>query len=183
MADALTIPVAGGEQEFSEYGFRWMIANRAVDIVQPDLHYHGGFIRSIRVARMAHAAGMLCTPHMSGSGLGYLDAAHLRLVHRQSGSVHRVQGERRHPRQQPHLVADLRGTARSASPPAPASASPSTPRSSARRKKSPLPDHTFVFQHPAPASPRCWDRVSLKSGAGNDGLPAPARSRRKQARR
>ncbi len=53
-----------------------MIAHRALDIVQPDLHYHGGFIRSMRVARMAHAAGMLCTPHMSGSGLGYLDAAH-----------------------------------------------------------------------------------------------------------
>jgi L-alanine-DL-glutamate epimerase-like enolase superfamily enzyme len=76
VADALRIPVAGGEQEFSEYGFRWMIANRGVDIVQPDLHYHGGFIRSMRVARMAHEAGMLCTPHMSGSGLGYLDAAH-----------------------------------------------------------------------------------------------------------
>src|SRR4051812_22104058 len=76
VADALRIPVAGGEQEFSEAGFRWMIAHRAVDIVQPDLHYHGGFIRSIRVARMAHEAGMLCTPHMSGSGLGYLDVAH-----------------------------------------------------------------------------------------------------------
>jgi L-alanine-DL-glutamate epimerase-like enolase superfamily enzyme len=76
VGDALTIPVAGGEQEFSEERFRWMIANRGVDIVQPDLHYHGGFIRSMRVARMAHEAGMLCTPHMSGSGLGYLDAAH-----------------------------------------------------------------------------------------------------------
>ena len=76
VADALRIPVAGGEQESSEYRFRWAIANRATDIVQPDLHYYGGFIRSLRVARMAHAAGLLCTPHMSGSGLGYLDAAH-----------------------------------------------------------------------------------------------------------
>jgi L-alanine-DL-glutamate epimerase-like enolase superfamily enzyme len=76
VADALRMPVAAGEQEFSEYRFRWVIANRGVDIVQPDLHYYGGFIRSVRVARMAHAAGMLCTPHMSGSGLGYLDAAH-----------------------------------------------------------------------------------------------------------
>ncbi len=76
VADALRIPVAGGEQEFSEYGFRWIITHRGLDIVQPDLHYHGGFIRSMRVARMAHAAGLLCTPHMSGSGLGYLDAAH-----------------------------------------------------------------------------------------------------------
>ena len=76
VADALRIPVAGGEQESSEFGFRWMIAHRAVDVVQPDLHYYGGFIRSLRVARMAHAAGLACTPHMSGSGLGYLDAAH-----------------------------------------------------------------------------------------------------------
>ena len=76
VADALRIPVAAGEQEFSEHRFRWVIANRGVDVVQPDLHYYGGFIRSMRVARMAHEAGMLCTPHMSGSGLGYLDAAH-----------------------------------------------------------------------------------------------------------
>jgi L-alanine-DL-glutamate epimerase-like enolase superfamily enzyme len=76
VADALRIPVAGGEQEYSEYNFRWMIRHRAVDIVQPDLHYYGGFIRSLRVARMADAAGMLCTPHMSGSGLGHLDVAH-----------------------------------------------------------------------------------------------------------
>jgi L-alanine-DL-glutamate epimerase-like enolase superfamily enzyme len=75
VADALSIPIAWGEQEFSEEGFRWMIAHRGADIVQPDLHYHGGFIRSLRVARMAHEAGLLCTPHMSGSGLGYLDAA------------------------------------------------------------------------------------------------------------
>lgn len=76
VADALTIPVAGGEQEFSTRRFRWMILHRAVDIVQPDLHYFGGMIRSMRVARMAHAAGMLCVPHMSGSGLGFLDMLH-----------------------------------------------------------------------------------------------------------
>ena len=76
VADALKIPIAWGEQEFSEEGFLWMIAHRGVEIVQPDLHYHGGFIRSMRVARMAHEAGLLCTPHMSGSGLGYLDAAY-----------------------------------------------------------------------------------------------------------
>ncbi len=75
VADALRIPIAGGEQESSEYRFRWVIANRGLDVVQPDLHYYGGFIRSMRVARMAHEAGLLCTPHMSGSGLGYLDAA------------------------------------------------------------------------------------------------------------
>ena len=76
VADALTIPVAWGEQESSEERFRRMIATHGVDVVQPDLHYYGGFIRSVRVARMAHEAGLPCTPHMSGSGLGFLDAAH-----------------------------------------------------------------------------------------------------------
>jgi len=76
VADALDISVAGGEQEFSERRFRWTIENRSLDVVQPDLHYYGGYIRSARVARMAHAAGMRCTPHMSGWGLGYLNALH-----------------------------------------------------------------------------------------------------------
>jgi len=76
IADALTIPVAGGEQESSVRRFRWMIEHRCVDVVQPDLLYFGGFVRSIRVARMAAAAGMPCTPHMSGGGLGYLYVAH-----------------------------------------------------------------------------------------------------------
>jgi len=76
IADALPIPVAGGEQESSLRRFRWMVEHRCVDLVQPDLFYFGGFVRSIRVARMAAAAGMMCTPHMSGGGLGYLYAAH-----------------------------------------------------------------------------------------------------------
>ena len=35
VTDTLDIPVSGGEQEFSDRRFRWMIANRGVDIVQP----------------------------------------------------------------------------------------------------------------------------------------------------
>jgi L-alanine-DL-glutamate epimerase-like enolase superfamily enzyme len=73
VADALDIPVAGGEQEFSIHRWRWTIANRGVDIVQPDLHYGGGMIRAAKVARMAAATGMQVVPHMSGGGLGYLD--------------------------------------------------------------------------------------------------------------
>jgi L-alanine-DL-glutamate epimerase-like enolase superfamily enzyme len=75
VADALTIPVAGGEQEYSEWRFRWMIANRGVDIVQPDLHYYGGMIRSIRVAHMADVANMPTTVHISG-GFGFVYMLH-----------------------------------------------------------------------------------------------------------
>ena len=75
VADALEIPVAGGEQEYSERRFRWMIANRGVDIVQPDLHYYGGMIRSARVANMAAIAGMPTTVHISG-GFGFVYMLH-----------------------------------------------------------------------------------------------------------
>ncbi|MGH9836656.1 MAG: mandelate racemase/muconate lactonizing enzyme family protein [Blastocatellia bacterium] len=76
IADALTIPIAGGEQESSLRRFRWMIETGCVQIVQPDLLYFGGLVRSVKVARMAAAAGMDCTAHMSGGGLGYLYIAH-----------------------------------------------------------------------------------------------------------
>lgn len=76
----LNILLAGGEQESSLRRFRWMIENRCVDIVQPDLMYFGGMCRSIKVARMAEAAGMECTPHMSGGDLGYLYVAHFASV-------------------------------------------------------------------------------------------------------
>ena len=75
VADALTIPVAGGEQEYSDWRFRWMIANRGIDIVQPDLHYYGGMIRSIRVARMAQVAKIPTTVHISG-GFGFVYMLH-----------------------------------------------------------------------------------------------------------
>jgi L-alanine-DL-glutamate epimerase-like enolase superfamily enzyme len=76
VADALTIPIAGGEQEYSLHGFRWLIANDGLQIVQPDNYYFGGMIRSMKVARMAQAFGKACTPHMSGGGLGYLYMIH-----------------------------------------------------------------------------------------------------------
>ena len=76
VADALTMPVAGGEQEYSLHGFRWLIANDGLQIVQPDNYYFGGMIRSMKVARMAQAFGKECTPHMSGGGLGYLYMIH-----------------------------------------------------------------------------------------------------------
>ncbi len=75
VADALTIPVAGGEQEYSHWRFRWMIAHRGVDIVQPDLHYYGGMIRSVRVARMAALAKVPTTVHISG-GFGFVYMLH-----------------------------------------------------------------------------------------------------------
>ncbi len=77
VADALTIPIANGEQDNSFYGFRWLIANDGLEIVQPDNYYFGGLIRSMKVARMAAAFGKQFVPHMSGGGLGYVYNIHM----------------------------------------------------------------------------------------------------------
>jgi L-alanine-DL-glutamate epimerase-like enolase superfamily enzyme len=76
VTDVLSIPVAGGEQEYSLHGFRWLVANDGLDIVQPDTNYFGGMIRSMKVALMANAFGKKCTPHMSGGDLGFLYMMH-----------------------------------------------------------------------------------------------------------
>jgi L-alanine-DL-glutamate epimerase-like enolase superfamily enzyme len=76
VADALRLDVAGGEQEYSLHGFRWLLANDGVQVVQPDTYYFGGMVRSMKVARMAEALGRPCTPHMSGGGLGFLYMLH-----------------------------------------------------------------------------------------------------------
>ena len=76
VSDTLRIPIAWGEQEFSLRNWQWMIGQRGVSIVQPDLHYGGGYIRATKVARMAARAGMTIVPHMSGGGLGHMDVVH-----------------------------------------------------------------------------------------------------------
>ena len=72
VADALEIPIAWGEQESSQWRFKWMVENSGVRIFQPDIFYYGGLIRSLRVAQMAAAKGFDCTPHISGGGLGFI---------------------------------------------------------------------------------------------------------------
>ncbi len=92
VADALEIPIAGGEQEPSMHNFRWLIGNDALDVVQPDIFYFGGMIRSMKVARMAEAKGKTCTPHISGSGLGYLYMMHFVSVVPNAGPYHEFKG-------------------------------------------------------------------------------------------
>jgi len=92
VADALSVPIAGGEQEPSMHNFRWLIGNGALDIVQPDIFYFGGMVRSMRVARMAGVLGKACVPHISGSGLGYLYMMHFVSALPNAGPFHEFKG-------------------------------------------------------------------------------------------
>jgi L-alanine-DL-glutamate epimerase-like enolase superfamily enzyme len=88
VADALEIPIALGEQEPATHNFRWVLANNAVGIVQQDMFYFGGMVRSMRVARMAAALDKQCIPHISSTGLGYLYMMHFVSAIPNSGPYH-----------------------------------------------------------------------------------------------
>jgi len=77
VADALDIDVTGGEQDCSPVDWRRMIADRVVDIIQPDICYLGGLTMTLRVAGLAAEAGIPCTPHSANLSMVTIFTMHL----------------------------------------------------------------------------------------------------------
>jgi L-alanine-DL-glutamate epimerase-like enolase superfamily enzyme len=77
VARALDLDVAGGEQDCLLSSWRRIVELRAVDVVQPDVCYAGGFTRSLAVAQMAADAGLPCVPHSANLSLVTVFALHL----------------------------------------------------------------------------------------------------------
>ena len=74
---ALELDVTGGEQDWDHGIWRRMVETRAVDVVQPDVCYVGGLTRAVRVAALADAAGLRCTPHSANHSLVLVFTLHL----------------------------------------------------------------------------------------------------------
>jgi L-alanine-DL-glutamate epimerase-like enolase superfamily enzyme len=66
---ALSLDVTGGEQDCDLTLWRYIIDNKVVDVVQPDVCYLGGVTRMLKVARWAEAAGLPFTPHSANQSL------------------------------------------------------------------------------------------------------------------
>jgi D-galactarolactone cycloisomerase len=75
---ALSIPIAGGECEFTRFGFRDLFVSRALDVVQPDTCGAGGLSECKKIADMAEAFGIRYNPHVWGTGIAI--AASLQLL-------------------------------------------------------------------------------------------------------
>ncbi|MFN3326714.1 MAG: mandelate racemase/muconate lactonizing enzyme family protein [Bryobacteraceae bacterium] len=71
--------IASGEHEFTHYGFRELIRNRASHILQPDLTWGGGLTAGRRIAELAASAGLPLLPHRGGS----IFAIHLAIARRE----------------------------------------------------------------------------------------------------
>jgi L-alanine-DL-glutamate epimerase-like enolase superfamily enzyme len=77
VTEALRLDVTGGEQDNNLALWKHMIDSRTVDVVQPDICYLGGIERTLRVAGMARAAGLPCTPHSANLSLVTIFTLHL----------------------------------------------------------------------------------------------------------
>ena len=57
------IPIAGGEHEFTLYGFRELLAAKAVDYIQFDTNRVGGISQARKIAALAEAHSVPVVPH------------------------------------------------------------------------------------------------------------------------
>ena len=75
---SLPMPIAGGENAFTLFGFRDLIGTGCIDVAQPDIAAAGGFTACRHIAALAHAHGVMVNPHVWGSAIG--QAASLQLI-------------------------------------------------------------------------------------------------------
>ena len=78
MRQKLSMPIAGGENEHTLYGFREFLAAGAVDVAQPDLGSCGGISAGRHIAALAQSSGVQVNPHVWGSAIA--QAASLQLL-------------------------------------------------------------------------------------------------------
>lgn len=71
------IPIAGGECEFTRFGFRPIFTMGAIDILQPDTCAAGGLSECKKIADMAFAFGVRYVPHVWGTAIGLSAALQL----------------------------------------------------------------------------------------------------------
>ena len=63
IAEATTIPIATGENEYTRYGFRDLIAANGVAILNADAKHLGGVTEFMKVAALAQAYDLDIAPH------------------------------------------------------------------------------------------------------------------------
>ena len=78
--EALDVPIAGGECEYTRFGFRELISRRAVDILQPDACKTGGLSEAKKIAALASSWDIPYIPHCWGTPIAIAAALHLLAV-------------------------------------------------------------------------------------------------------
>jgi len=63
VAAATSVPIAGGEQEYTRWGFIGAIQSGALDLIQPNATVTGGITEWMKIASLASALGVPLCPH------------------------------------------------------------------------------------------------------------------------
>ncbi|RJT07905.1 enolase C-terminal domain-like protein [Halococcus sp. IIIV-5B] len=61
--ESSSVPISGGEHEFTRWGYKEMLERGAVDILQPDVHRCGGLTDMLKVDAMASTYDVPVIPH------------------------------------------------------------------------------------------------------------------------
>jgi L-rhamnonate dehydratase len=77
LANARGILISGGEHEYTRYGMRRLIEERAVDVLQPDVNRMGGISEAQKVWAMAAAHDLPVIPHAGQMHNYHLVISHL----------------------------------------------------------------------------------------------------------
>lgn len=76
VAASTSVSIAGYETEYTRYGYRDLIDNRAIDIAQPSVIRTCGFTEGLKIAAYASAHQIPCAAHMFSSGISFLANLH-----------------------------------------------------------------------------------------------------------
>ncbi len=78
--DAVSMPIATGEREFTRFDFQDLLDHQAMDIAQPDIARAGGFTEIRRIAALASARGIRVAPHAWGNAVLFAASIHLAMA-------------------------------------------------------------------------------------------------------
>ena len=60
---ASPIMISGGEHEYTRWGFRSIVENKAMDVLQPDIYWCGGISETIKICALASTFDLPVVPH------------------------------------------------------------------------------------------------------------------------
>ena len=64
------IPLAGGEHEYTRWGFKRFVEKDALDILQPDIYWCGGLSEALKIAAYATTHDLVVIPHGHSTPIG-----------------------------------------------------------------------------------------------------------------
>lgn len=79
LSRAIDIPIAAGESEFTRFGFRDLIENSGIRVLQPNVGRAGGFTELKKILAISSAHGIPYAPH-TGSSSAVTMAAEMQLA-------------------------------------------------------------------------------------------------------